>query len=64
MNKTLPTASENFFITKTCQYLYNTKGNSFDVVQVKTTTYRSIHITCNSCMEFLPQQSQHHYIAP
>ena len=32
---------ENFFINKTRQHLYNTRGNSLDVPQLKTTTYGS-----------------------
>ena len=39
MNKTLPRAFGNFFINKTSQHLYNTRGNSLDVPQVKTATY-------------------------
>ena len=41
MNKILTRAFENCFINKTRQHHYNTKGNSFDVPQVKTTTYGS-----------------------
>ena len=39
MNKTLPRVFGIFFINKTIQHLYNTRGNSLDVPQVKTTTY-------------------------
>ena len=39
MNKMLPKIFENLFISKTRQHLYNTRGNSLHVLQVKTTTY-------------------------
>ena len=41
MNKLLPKVFEQKIINKTIQHLYNTRGNSFDVPQVKTTTYGS-----------------------
>ena len=41
MNKIFPSTLEKFFINKTSQHLYNTRGNSLDVPQVKTTTYGS-----------------------
>ena len=41
MNKILPRVFENVFINKTRKHLYNTRGNSLDVPQVKTTTYSS-----------------------
>ena len=50
MNKILPRAFENFSINKTSQHLYNTRGNSLDVLQVKTTTYGlnsfTLHAIC------------------
>ena len=39
MNKILPRVFENVFINKTRKHLYNTRGNSLDVPQVKATTY-------------------------
>ena len=41
MNKIFPRILEKFFINKTSQHLYNPRGNSLDVLQVKTTTYGS-----------------------
>ena len=41
MNKILPRVFENVFINKTRKHLHNTRGNSLDVPQVKTTTYSS-----------------------
>ena len=67
MNKILRRASENFVINKTSQHLYNTRENSLDVPQVKTTTCGSNSLTfCAIClyMEYLPKQSQYHYIGP
>ena len=48
MNKPLPRVLENFFINKTRQHLYNTRGNSLDVPQVKTTTYGSNSFTLHA----------------
>ena len=48
MNNILPRAFENFFINKTRQHLYNTRGNSLDVPQVKTTTYGSNSFTLHA----------------
>ena len=45
MNKILLRVLEHFFINKTRQYLYNTRRNSLDVPQVKTTTYGSNSLT-------------------
>ena len=45
MNKLLPRVFEKNFISKTRQHLYNTRGNSLDVLQVKTTTYNSNSFT-------------------
>ena len=45
MNKILPRVFENFFINKTRQHPYNTRGISLDVPQVKTTTYGSKSFT-------------------
>ena len=45
MNKLLPRVFEKNFISKTRQHLYNTRGNSLDVLQVKTTTYDSNSFT-------------------
>ena len=45
MNNILPRAFKNFFINKTRQHLYNTRGNSPDVPQVKTTIYGSNSFT-------------------
>ena len=44
MNKLLPRVFEKNFISKT-RHLYNTRGNSLDVLQVKTTTYDSNSFT-------------------
>ena len=48
MNKLLPRVSEKIFINKTRQHLYNTRGNSLDVPQVKTTTYGSKSFTLHA----------------
>ena len=48
MNNILPRAFENFFINKTRQHLYNTRGNSLDVLQLKTTTYGSNSFTLHA----------------
>ena len=48
VNKILPRVSENLFINKTRQHLYNTRGNSLDVPQVKTTTYASNSFTLHA----------------
>ena len=48
MNKLLPRVSEKIFINKTRQHLYNTRGNSLDVPQVKTTTYGSNSFTLHA----------------
>ena len=56
MNNILPRAFEKCFINKNRKHLYNTRGNSLDVWQVKT--------TCNLYVEFLAEQTQHSYIAP
>ena len=48
MNKILPRAFENVFINKTSQHPYNTRGNSLDVPQVKTTTYGSNSFTLHA----------------
>ena len=48
MNNILPRAFEKFFINKTRQHLYNTRGNSLDVPQVKTTTYGSNSFTLHA----------------
>ena len=48
VNKILPRVSENLFINKTRQHLYNTRGNSLDVPQVKTTTYGSNSFTLHA----------------
>ena len=45
MNKILPRALEMFFINKSRQHLYNTRGNSLDVPHLKTTTYGSNSFT-------------------
>ena len=47
MNKLLPRALEKNFINKT-RHLYNTRGNSLDVPQVKTTTYGSNSFTLHA----------------
>ena len=39
---------KNFLINKTRQHLYNTRGNSLDVPQVKTTTYGSNSFTLHA----------------
>ena len=44
MNKLLPRVFEKKFISKT-RHFYNTRGNSLDVPQVKTTTYDSNSFT-------------------
>ena len=41
MKKILPINFRSFFVNKTSQSLYNTRGNTFEVSQVKTTTYWS-----------------------
>ena len=41
MKKILPMTFRSFFVNKTSQNLYNTRGNSFEVSQVKTATYES-----------------------
>ena len=41
MKKILPINFRSFFVNKTSQSLYNTRGNTFEVSQVKTTTYGS-----------------------
>ena len=41
MKKILPMTFRSFFANKTSQNLYNTRGNSFEVSQVKTATYES-----------------------
>ena len=50
MNKTLPRVFEKKFINKTRQHFYNTRGNSLDVPQVKTTSYGfnsfTLHAVC------------------
>ena len=48
MNKILPRAFENVFINKTSQHPFNTRGNSLDVPQVKTTTYGSNSFTLHA----------------
>ena len=48
MNKLLPRVFEKNFINKTRQHLYNTRGNSLDVPQVKTTTYGSNSFTLHA----------------
>ena len=48
MNKMLRKAFENFFNNKTRQHLYNTRGNSLDLLQVKTTTYGSHSFTLHT----------------
>ena len=47
MNKPLPRVFEKNFINKT-RHLYNTRGNSLDVPQVKTTTYGSNSFTLHA----------------
>ena len=39
---------EKKFINKTRRHLYNTRGNSLDVLQVKTTTYGSNAFTLHA----------------
>ena len=41
INKILPRTFRSFFVNKTSQSLYNTRGNTFEVSQVKTATYGS-----------------------
>ena len=53
MNKTLPGVFEKKIINKIRKHLYNTRGNSLDVPQVKTMMFQLIPITFNSYMEFL-----------
>ena len=48
MNKLLPRVFKKIFINKTRQHLYNTRGNSLDVPQVKTTTYASNSFTLHA----------------
>ena len=48
MNKLLPRVFKKIFINKTRQHLYNTRGNSLDVPQVKTTTYGSNSFTLHA----------------
>ena len=48
MNKVLPRVFGKFFINKTRKHLYNTRGNSLDVPQVKTTTYGSNSFTLHA----------------
>ena len=48
MNKLLPRVFEKNFISKTRQHLYNTRGNSLDVLQVKKTTYGSNSFTLHA----------------
>ena len=48
MNKTLQRVFEKIFINETRQHLYNTRGNSLDVLQVKTTTYSSNSFTLHA----------------
>ena len=48
MNKLLPRVFEKNFINKTRQHLYNTRGNSLDVPQVKTMTYGSNSFTLHA----------------
>ena len=66
LNKILPRVFENFFLNKTRQHLYNTRGNSSDVSASGNNDlwFQLIHITCNSYIEFFSKQTQHHYIAP
>ena len=63
MNKLLPRVFEKFFINKTRQRLYNTKGNSLDVRQVKTMTYASNSFTLHAIRtwNFFQNKLQHHY---
>ena len=48
MNKILTRVFENVFINKTRQHLYNTRGNSLDVPQLKTMTYSSNSFTLHA----------------
>ena len=48
MNKILPRVFEKIFINKTRKNLYNTRRNSLDVPQVKTTTYGSNSFTLHA----------------
>ena len=48
MNKLLPRVFEKIFINKTRQHLYNRRGNSLDVLQVKTMTYSSNSFTLHA----------------
>ena len=48
MNKILPRVFDKYFINKTRQRTYNTRGNSLDVPQVKTTTYGSNPFTLHA----------------
>ena len=48
MNKLLPRVFEKKFINKTRQHLFDTKGNSLDVSQVKTMTYASNSFTLHA----------------
>ena len=41
MKKILPRTFRSFFVNKTSQNLYNTRGNSFEVSQAKTAIYGS-----------------------
>ena len=41
MKKILPRTFRSFFVNKTSQNLYNTRGNSFEVSQVKAAIYGS-----------------------
>ena len=47
MNELLPRVFEKIFINKT-RHLYNTRGNSLDVLQVKTMTYSSNSFTLHA----------------
>ena len=49
MNKISPRVFE-FFFNKTRQHLYNTRGNSLDVPQVKTKTYGSNSFTLHAIL--------------
>ena len=53
MNKISPRAFEIFFINKTRQHLNNTIGNSFDVPQVKTTTYGFNSFTLHAIVHWI-----------
>ena len=48
MNKILARVFETLFINKTRQHLYNTRGNSLHVLQVKKTTYGSNSLTLHA----------------